>query len=218
MHLAALMLAGAVFFGSDDMHGLPVGDASAKTERAPALMPGMKVESRISFGIRGGLSLPENDLQLTTGNIPGFVVGGYGEYLLGVRHQLRPIGEWWYFNDGHQNSLSSTRTQSLDTRVRAVVVGGEYLCRLGGPIRRVSFGGGLYLARWSVDSVNIVTFSPGGTAQASGTSHWNRLAEGITANYRLSRRFEFESRWTHSDYGYEHLPVNVVTIGTGWRF
>ena len=203
---------------SDD--SLPSSERpGARTEPAPPA-PSLCTtsEPRFSLGIRGGFNLPQNDLRLTTGTFPNFSAGGYGEFLLGKSQRLRPVGEWWSFSPGVQNSQLPARTQTIDTRVRAVVAGGEYLYRLGGPFKRLSLGGGAYLARWSVASVNSVTLIPLGTMKASGTSEWIRVGEGGQASFRLSRRLDLEGRWVHSSYGYEHLPVNVVLVGAGWRF
>jgi hypothetical protein len=203
--------------GVDD--SLPSKETTgARTEPPRAAIPYTMSEPRFSFAIRGGFSLPENDLKLTTGTFPNFSVGVYGQFRLGGAQHLRPVGEWWSFSPGVQSSQQPSRTQTINTRVRAVVMGGEYLYQLGGPIKRLSLGGGVYLARWSVDSVNSVTLIPMGTMRASGTSQWIRLGEGGQATFRLSRRLDLEGRWVHSSYGYQHLPVNVVLLGAGWRF
>lgn len=175
-------------------------------------------EPRFSFGIRGSFCLRENDLKLTSGTFPNFAAGAFGQFRLGRSQQIRPVGEWWSFTPGVQLSDQPARKQTINTQVSAVVAGGEYVYRLGGFVNRFSVGGGAYLARWSVDSVNSVTLIPSGTARASGTSQWNRMSEGALVNFRISRRLELESRWIHSSYGYERLPVNVVLLGAGWRF
>ena len=191
---------------------------SKRTNPPPAGFLGVKREPRFSVGIRGGFNLPQNDLSVTTGSSSNFSIGLYGQYLLRGRHQFRPVGEWWYFSRGRQEYRESSRTQTINTRVRAVVVGGEYLYRFGGSINRFSLGGGVYANWWSIDSVDVVTFIPEGTVQASGNSHWIRVGEGLSATFRLSPRLELESRWVHSSYGYEHLPINVFILGAGWRF
>lgn len=175
-------------------------------------------ESRISFAIRGGFSLPENDLRLTTGNFPSFSVGGYGQFLLRGSHQLRPVGEWLYFSTGRQDIQTSSQSQTIRTNVRAVLMGGEYLYRFKGLAQRLSVGGGFYLVRWSVHSVDELQLAAGGNAEASGNSHWNRPGEGPVVSYRISQHLELQGRWIHSNYGYEHIPINVVTLGAGWRF
>ncbi len=180
-------------------------------------LPSAGVDPRFSFGVRAGFTLPQNDLKLTTGTFPQLDLGFRPERLIHGVHQVRPVADWWYFRPGQQDSATSLGSQVLKTRVRSLNFGGEYLYRIAGENKRLSVGGGLYLMRWSVASVNTLTLSAG-TAQASGTSHWMRLGEGAVAVYRLSHRLELESRWVHSHYGYEHIPVNVATLGAGYRF
>jgi len=129
---------------------------------------------------------------------------------------VRPAAEWWYFRPGHQTSVVGSRSQQIDTTLRGIVLGSEYLYRPGGPDKRFSAGIGLCLIRWSVDSTNTITL-PGGTARSTGTSSWIRLGDGLSANYRLSHRLELEGRWVHSHYGFENIPVNVAILGAGWR-
>lgn len=174
-------------------------------------------DPRFSFGVRAGFTLPQNDLKLTTGSFPQIDLGLRPERLIHGVHQVRPVADWWYFRPGQQASTTSLGAQVLKTRVRSLNFGGEYLYRIAGENKRLSVGGGLYLMRWSVASVNTLTLATG-TAQASGTSHWMRLGEGAVAAYRLSHRIELEGRWVHSHYGYEHIPVNVAILGAGYRF
>lgn len=176
-----------------------------------------EVDPRHSTSVRVGFLLPQNDLGLTTGSFPQVSVGAHSELLVHGIHQIRPTAEWWYFRQGHQSSVDGNRAQVIDTSVRALVFGGEYLYRFGGPSKRLSAGGGVYLMRWSVDSVNTITFTPGGTAHASGASSWLRFGDGFAATYRLSHRLELEGRWIHSHYGYENIPENVAILGGGWR-
>ena len=174
-------------------------------------------DPRRSFGVSGAFLLPQNDLRQTTGPSPQITVGVHAEALLRGVHQIRPDAEWMYFRQGHQTSSSADRSQVLDTKVRALLFGGEYLYRIGGADKRLSAGGGLYLIRWSVNSVNTITFGSEGTAQASGDSSWWRFGDGFAAAYRLTHKLELQGRWIHSNYGYEHIPINVATLGAGWR-
>lgn len=175
-------------------------------------------ERRFTFGVRAAFSLPQNDLKLTTGKPANLAAGTYAEFRLGERHSVKPVGEYWYFTPGRQYREAPRRAQKIDTRVRAAVLGGEYSYRLAPLDRRFAFVGGLHLVRWSVDSIDEVTFTPGETQIASGTSHWIRLGESLGLNYQISRRLSVETRLVHSTYGYEHIPVNVAFIGFGWRF
>ena len=175
------------------------------------------LDRRFSVSVRAGFALPQNDLKLTTGTFPQIDLGVRPERLIHGVHQVRPVADWWYFRRGQQASTTLLGSQVLDTRVRSLNFGGEYLYRIGGEEKRLSVGGGLYLMRWSVASVNTLTLAAG-TAQASGTSHWMRLGEGAIAGYRLSHRLELEGRWVHSHYGYEHIPINVAILGAGYRF
>ncbi len=190
-------------------------NSSPKSQPSP---PPTYREPRFSVGVRGGLSLGEHDLKLTTNRFPNYYAGAHGQFRIGESHFLRPVGEWWNFRTGVQRFQNSSQIQIIDTHVRAVVAGGEYLYLLGGPFKRISLGFGGYVARWSVDSVNTVTFFALGTVQASGNSHWTRPAGGVIATYRLSHRFELMGRWVYSTYGFERVPVSVVTFGAGWSF
>lgn len=175
-------------------------------------------ERRFSFGIRAGLSHGERDLRLTTNQFPNYYTGLYGEFRLGSSQRLRPVAEWWSFRKGVQRFRNSSEIQLIDTRVQAEVAGGEYLYTLGGPLKRISLGVGGYAARWSVDSVNTVTLLGLGTAQASGNSHWIRPAGSVIATFRTVHSFELMARWIYSTYGFERVPVSVVTVGAGWTF
>lgn len=175
-------------------------------------------ERRFSFGIRGGLSHGEHDLRLTTNQFPNYYAGVYGEFRLGSSQRLRSVAEWWSFRQGVQRFRDSSEFQLIDTRVQAEVAGGEYLYNLGGPVKRISLGVGGYAARWSVDSVNTITLFGLGTARASGNSHWIRPAGSAIATFRTLHSFELMGRWVYSTYGFERVPVSVVTFGAGWTF
>lgn len=172
---------------------------------------------RFNYSARAGFSLPQNDLRNTTGDSPNFLVGAHAERLFHGVNQFRTVGEYWFFRQGHQQFGNGAQAQQLDTKVRTLALGGQYLYRIGGADKRFSIGGGLYLMRWSVASVNTLTFSVG-TAQASGTSHWYHVGESLDATYRLSHRLELDGRWAHSHYGYENIPVNVAQLGAAFRF
>jgi hypothetical protein len=204
---------------SDEKSAFSLNDGNfEESHKAHKPLQDTKAEARLSLGVRGSFTVPENDLKLTTGGFPNFTVGAYGQYRLGRSQQLRATGEWWSFSGGVQTSQQPSRDQTIHTKLQAEVAGGEYLYGLGGVLRRFSLGGGAYSVRWSVRSVDNVTLPALGTAQASGNSQWIRLGEGLNATYRLSRRLELEGRWIHSSYGYEHLPISVVTLGAGWTF
>jgi hypothetical protein len=175
-------------------------------------------EKRFSLGVRAGFSLPQNDLKLTTGSFPDFTLGAYGQFRLGSFQHIRASEDWWSFNRGVQTSHQPQRDQTIRTRIHAAVAGVEYLQGLPAPLRRFDAGGGVYLTRWSVDSVDSVTLGQLGTAQAAGTSHWTRWGGGASGAYRVNRHLAIESRWIRTSYGYEHLPVSVVLLGAGWRF
>lgn len=215
-HSESLETHGARSSARNDADSVPGQTYASSGAVAPLHEP--KFSRQFSFGIRGSFVLRENDLKLTTDTFPNFAAGLFFQHQPSKSHRLRLTGEWWDFSSGVQYSQQTSRTQAINTKVRAIVAGGEYLYRLPGPVKRLSVGGGVYFARWSVHSVDGVTLIPGGSAEASGTSQWNRLGEGPTATFRLSRWFEIEGRWVHSDYGYEHLPINVITLGAGWSF
>ena len=143
--------------------------------------------------------------------------GGDAERLFHGVHQLRSVAEYWFFREGHQYSQTPDRSQELDTRVRTLVLGGQYLYRVGGANKRLSVGGGLYAMRWSVASRDTLTLSAG-TAESSGTSHWYHMGESGDVVYRLSHRLELNGRWTHSHYGYENIPINTALLGAAFRF
>lgn len=194
---------------------------AARSSKAEVPLPAGRVTtnpSRFSWGIRGGFALPQDDLRLTTEPFPDFAVGAFAQIRLGKRHALRPVADWLHFSKGHQFITTPSEIQTIDTKVSALLFGGEYLYRPGWVFKNLSAGGGVYLMRWSVDSVNTLTLIPDGTAQAAGNSHWMRIGGGPAVSYHFSSHFELQGRWIHSHYGYEHIPVNVAILGAGWRF
>ncbi len=195
-----------------------MGGGGAGDSRSVGALSDGEVDPRFSYSVRGGFSLPQNDLRQTTGGFPNFTIGTHAERLIDGVHQLRTNAEYWRFSQGHQYSVEPTRTQQIDTKLSAFVLGGEYLFRIAGPEKRLSAGVGLFVARWSIDSVDTITYIPDGTAQNSGTSSWWRLGESYGATYRLTHKLELEGRWIHSHYGYEDIPVNNIIYGAGWRF
>ena len=163
-------------------------DSREATDRSQAPVVMRRSERRFTFGVRAAFSFPQNDLELTTGKALNFAAGPYGELRLGKNHRLKQVGEYWYFTPGRQYKNSPARMQKIDTRVSATVLGGEYSYRIAPVGRRLVITGGLHLVRWSVNSVDEVTFTPGATQIASGNSHWIRPGESLGLGYQISRR------------------------------
>ncbi|MBP1629037.1 MAG: hypothetical protein H6Q00_3512 [Holophagaceae bacterium] len=171
-----------------------------------------------SFGIQAGVAIPAGrDLGVTVGSRLNGAVGVHATWSIGDHHGIRPRLDLWDFSQGHQEVLTPF-AQQIETKVQGIALGGEYLYRPGGLRGRLAAGGGLYLIRWSVDSTNRLDGSTGGTAQASGTSHWTRDGVGLVVSFRLTPRLDGEARWIFSSYGYEDLPANLCTAGLLWRF
>ncbi len=120
----------------------PLPNSSTKSQTSP---PPTYREPRFSVGVRGGLSLGEHDLKLTTNRFPNYYAGAHGQFRMGESHFLRPVGEWWNFRTGVQRFQNPTQIQTINTQVRAMVAGGEYLYLLGGPFKRTSLGFGGYV-------------------------------------------------------------------------
>ena len=176
------------------------------------------VPGSLSFGFQGGLALARgDDLRVTTGSGLSLELGAHATWDLDGLQALRPRLDLLTFREGHQN-VKAPLPQQMDTKVRGLALGGEYLFRPGGRESRWAAGPGLYLVRWSVESINRVTLPSAGTAQASGTSHWTRAGFGLAGTGRLTPHLEAEARWTFSHYGYENLPVSLGTVGLLFRF
>ena len=168
----------------------------------------------VSWGAQAGLAVPLNpELRLTTGGGLNLDLGLHATWEWDGANLLRPRLDFLRFCQGHQG-VAAPQTQRVATKVQGLALGGEYLRRIGD---RYAAGAGLYLIRWGVDSTNELD-GPGGTARASGSSHWTREAVGLVATARLTPRLEGEVRYTASHYGYENLPITFGTLGLLWRF
>jgi len=167
------------------------------------------------FGVQAGLAVPSGrDLSVTTGSGTGLDLGLHATWELADRHVIRPRVDLWVFTQGHQ-VVQAPKAQRIDTKVQGLALGGDYLFR---PTNKWAVGAGLYLIRWSVESSNQLSFPGAVKAQATGTSHWNRLGLGLMGTYRLAPRLEAEARCISSQYGYENLPARLCTAGLLWRF
>lgn len=172
----------------------------------------------LGFGVQAGLAVPAgDDLRITTGSSLSPAIGIHAIWNLNEFHGLRSRLDLWSLSRGHQE-VSTPQIQRMDTKVQGLALGGEYLFRPGGHRGRWAAGAGLYLIRWSVESTNELATPTGGTARATGTSHWTREGLGLVASCRLTPRLDVEARWISSHYGYENLPANLGTVGLLWRF
>ncbi len=168
------------------------------------------------FGAQAALVVSASpDLRLTAGS-PGLSLGLHGTWAFAPGHELRPRVDVVAFPGRNQTTSGPVTPQSLDTRVRSLALGADYLRRLDD---RWAVGVGIQELRWSVASTNRVTPTPGAApVSVSGTAHWWRLGLGPVLTCRLSRHLEAEVRATFSRYGQENQPANAASCGLLWRF
>ncbi len=168
-----------------------------------------------AFGAQAALVFPvSSQLRLTAGS-PGLSLGLHGTWTFAGGHELRPRVDLATFPGRNQTTSAPVTPQSLDTRVRTLALGADYLYRLDD---RWAVGVGVQELRWSVASTNRVSPVPGSSVSASGTTHWWRLGLGPVLTCRLSRHLEAEVRTTFSRYGQENQPANAASCGLLWRF
>ena len=168
-----------------------------------------------SFGAQAALVFPVSaQLRLTAGG-PGVSLGLHGTWVLAGGHELRPRVDLATYASQNQTTSAPVTPQSLDTRVRTLALGADYLYRLDD---HWAVGVGVQELRWSVASTNRVTPTPGNTVSVSGTAHWWRLGLGPVLTCRLTRHLEAEVRYLVSHYGQENQPANAASCGLLWRF
>ena len=169
----------------------------------------------LGFGAQVALVFPASPDLRTTADMPGLSLGLHGTRTFAGGHELRPRVDLAGFLGQNQTSAGSATPQSLDTKVRTLALGADYLYRLDD---HWAVGAGLQEIRWSVASVNRVSPSPGNTVSVSGTAHWWRLGLGPVLTCRLSRRVAAEVRFTVSHYGQENQLASTASYGLLWRF
>lgn len=178
----------------------------------------VEVPKTLTFGVQAGVTMPTgDDLRITTrsGLNPSF--GLHVTWSIDDDQSLRPRLDYWTFGAGHQE-ISTPQPQRIDTQVRGIALGGDFVHHFGNRRNRWSAGVGAYAIRWSVKSTNQLTFPGGGTVQASGTSSWVRPGVSFLGCGRLTSHLQVEVRWIASSYGYEKLPANLGTLGLLWHF
>ncbi len=168
-----------------------------------------------SFGAQAALVFPVSPDLRTTAGAPGLSLGLHGTWAFVGGHELRPRVDLATYGNQNRIANGSATPQSLDTRVRTLALGADYLYRLDD---RWAVGVGVQELRWSVASTNRVSPVPGSSVSASGTTHWWRLGLGPVLTCRLSRHLEAEVRTTFSRYGQENQPANAASCGLLWRF
>ena len=168
------------------------------------------------LGAQAALVFPASpDLRLTA-DMPGLSLGLHGTWAFAGGHELRPRLDYAAFLGQNQTTSGAVTPQSLDTRVRSLALGADYLYRLDD---RWAVGVGVQELRWSVASTNRVSPTPGLAAvSVSGTAHWWRLGLGPVLTCRLSKHVEAEVRYLVSHYGQENQPANTASYGLLWRF
>ena len=167
------------------------------------------------LGAQVALVFPASPDLRTTAGAPGLSLGLHGTWAFAGGHELRPRVDVTTYSSQNRIANGSATPQSLDTRVRSLALGADYLYRLDD---RWAVGVGVQELRWSVASTNRVTPTPGNTVSVSGTAHWWRLGLGPVLTCRLSRHVEAEVRYLVSHYGQENQPANAASCGLLWRF
>lgn len=167
------------------------------------------------LGVQGALVFPASPELRHTTDAPGLSLGLHGTWTFAGGHELRPRVDLAAFSCQSQTSYGSATPQSLDTWVRSLALGADYLYRLDD---RWALGVGVQELRWSVTSTNRITPIPGSTVSVSGTAHWWRLGLGPVLTYRITRHAEAEVRYIVSHCGQENQLASTASTGLLWRF
>jgi len=168
------------------------------------------------LGAQAALVFPASPDLRTTADWPGLSLGLHGTWSFAGGHELRPRLDVALFQGRNQTPWGAATPQSLDTRVRSLALGADYLHRLDD---RWALGVGVQELRWSVASTNRVTPTPGAaTVTVSGTAHWWRLGLGPVLTCRVTPRLEAEVRYAISHYGQENQLANTASCALLWRF
>ena len=172
-----------------------------------------------AFGVQAGLTVPlQSDLQVTTGaTVNNPTLGFHADWALRGGAVLRTRVDVGLFASADRSSATPAFQQTLHTRVRAGVMGAEYLFRPSAEVPVFTVGAGVYLIQWNVNSTNVMV-TPTGVFAPESSSTWTREGLGVLALYRWNRHAETELKVICSHYGYENLATRMVTLNVLWNF
>ena len=172
-----------------------------------------------SWGVQAGLSVPlQSDLRVTTGDsVNNPTVGFHADWALRGGAILRTRLDLGLFSSADRSSNTPAFQQDLHTRVRAGIMGVEYLLRPSAEVPVFTVGAGVYLIQWNVNSTNTMVTPDGAFAPVS-SSTWTREGLGVLALYRWDRHAQTELKVIFSHYGYENLATRMVTLNVLWNF
>lgn len=171
-----------------------------------------------NLGLQVALVLPESpDMKLTAGH-SNMAFGLHGTWTTEDLDLIRLRLDYTRFSAGNQTTSTPALSQSIDTQVSSLALGGEFLIPLGEGTPGFEIGMGVYEIRWAVKSTNRITPVSAPPVAVSGTTHWDRLGSGPVLTFRFSRRFEAEARMIFSRYGQENQPARTASIGLLWHF
>jgi len=171
-----------------------------------------------AFGVQAGLTVPlQSDLRVTTGDGANPTLGFHADWALRGGAVLRTRLDVGLFSSADRSSATPAFQQTLHTRVRAGVMGAEYLLRPSDEVPVFTVGAGLYLIQWNVNSTNTM-ITPTGSFAPESSSTWTREGLGVLALYRWNRHAETELKVIFSHYGYENLATRMVTLNVLWNF
>lgn len=170
------------------------------------------------WGVQAGLPLPMgSDLRTTTGSGLDLGLGVHRDWSWAEGQTLRSRFDCAWFPQGRQASHTAVLLQEIRTRVKSEALGADYLFQASSLGGRWSFGAGLSLIRWTVDSSNRLE-QANGLFIPAGASSWTRQGQSLVANYRRNRNTELEVRLVSSHYGYQNQPARTLSVNVLWHF
>ncbi len=188
-------------------------------------LPAQGQEHSFQYGFQGSLGVATGDLKDTTRNKPCLSLGGHLDYALAPQQTLRARLDGLFFQSTQQVSAGTSGgnawTRSLDTKVQGWTLGAEYLIQLFPQEFPVTFGAGVHLVRWSVDSTSTLDLTVGsttGNVVESSKPAWTKIGISLLASYRINRQLSAEARLLSSAYGWEGERVQVGQLGVVWTF
>lgn len=177
------------------------------------------------WGFQGALGLSTGDLKDTTSNKPCLSLGGHLDYPLAAHQTLRARLDGLFFQSTQQQATGvsggNAWTRNLETKVQGWSLGAEYLIHLFPQKLPVTFGAGMHLVRWSVDSTSTLNLTVGtdtGRVIESSNPAWTKVGFSLLASYRINRNLSAEARLLSSAYGWEGERVQVGQVGVTWTF
>jgi len=188
-------------------------------------LPALAQELPFRWGFQGSLGVSTGDLKDTTRSKPCLSLGGHLDYSLATNQTLRGRLDMLVFQSNQEEASGTSGgnpwTRSLETKVQGWTLGAEYLIQPFSPEIPVTFGAGLHLVRWSVDSTSTLDLTVGGTTGRvveNTKPTWTKAGISVLAIYRINRRLSAEARLLSSAYGWEGERVHVGQVGLTWTF